>query len=45
MHQGFNSRKPLTAWLGELLFFQCVNLNGGIDDINLVVMCDLVGKS
>ncbi len=40
MHQGFNLRKPLTAWSGRLSFFRCVDLDGGgIDDIDLDVMC------
>ncbi len=29
MHQGFNLRKPLTAWPGRLSFFQCVDSDGG----------------
>jgi hypothetical protein len=41
MHQGFNSQKPLTAWLGQgdFHFFDVLIWMGGIDDIDLVVMC------
>ena len=40
MGKAINSQKPLTPWPGGLLFFQCVDSNGGgIYDIDLVVMC------